>query len=128
MGFLTEPETIRYLDERTAGSELVIFTSPPTKAGDDGTEVVGGGYSRQAVPFAPATAGSVGRTGQVANDSSVSFANMPVASSGVQGWGLADAATDEVWYVDPNWTPTEAFDVGGNLNIAAGALVLYGEN
>ena len=128
MGFLTEAETIRYLDERTAGSELVLFTDPPTKVGTDGTEVVGGGYLRPAVPFAPATAGTFGQTGRVANDSGVTIPNMPVASTAVQGFGLADAATDEIWYVDPDWTPTKPFAAGEDFHADAGALVLYGEN
>ena len=128
MGFLSEAETIRYLNERTAASELVVFTSPPTKAADDGTEVVGGGYSRQAAPFAPATAGSAGRTGQVINDSSITIPNMPVAWDAIAGWGLAEVGASDPWFIEPNWTPTEEFPVGGNLNIPAGALVLYGEN
>lgn len=133
--FLTEAFTIDVLNSKTnsigyaAGdSELVLFTDPPTKAGTDGVEVVGGGYARQIVQFGTATAGSAGRTGQVVNEASVLISNMPVASADVVGYALADAVTHEIWFVNDSWTPTETFAVGGNFSAPVGALVLYGNN
>lgn len=41
------------LDARLAGAELVLYTVAPTDAGG-GTEVTGGNYAAQPVPFAPA--------------------------------------------------------------------------
>ena len=131
--FLTEEETILYLNSRTnsiaydAGtSEVVFFTVPPTKAGDDGTELAGGGYARVIVPFGTATAGSSGRTGQVANDAAISIENMPVAWDDVVGWALAVGETGRIWFVNDSWTPDEEFAVGGTMNVAAGSLVIYG--
>ena len=130
--FLTEEETILYLNSRTnsiaydAGtSEVVFFTVPPTKAGTDGTELAGGGYERVLVSFGTATAGSSGRTGQVANDAAFAIENMPVASIDVVGYALAVGETGRIWFVKDDWTPTEEFAVGGTMNVPAGALVLY---
>lgn len=135
--FLTPAETKRYLDSRTnsiyyepGNSELVIFTVPPTitdETGSDGTEVTGGGYTRVVVDFGPAATGSAGRTGQVANAASITIADMPVDSTLIQGYALADAATHEIWYVNDGWVPSTPFDVGGNLHIGVDELQLYGQ-
>jgi hypothetical protein len=53
---------------------------------------------------------------------------MPVASTAVVGYGLADTTTHEVWFVNDSWTPTDPFAVGGNFHIAIGALELFGNN
>src|SRR5262245_12089692 len=133
--FITQDETKRYLDSRTnsvyyapGDSELVLFTTPPTKVGTDGTEVAGGGYTRPTVSFATAVNGSSGRTGQTSNDAGVTITNMPVASTAILGYGLADTATNEIWFVNDTWTPTNAFAIGGNFHIEPGELVLFGEN
>ena len=133
--FITQAETKRYLDSRTnsvyyapGDSEIVFFTTPPTKVGTDGTELTGGGYARVTVGFGTAVNGSAGRTGQTSNDVGFTVTNMPVASTSVVGYALADSVTHEIWFVNDSWTPTNAFAVGGNMNVAAGALVLFGNN
>ena len=133
--FLTQAETKRYLDSRCnsvyyapGDSEVVFFTVPPTKVGSDGTELTGGGYARVVVSFGAAVNGSAGRTGQVSNDAAFTILNMPVASTAVVGYALADSVTHEIWFVNDSWTPTAAFAAGGNMAVGVGALVLFGSN
>lgn len=124
----TENKTQAIIDDALQGVELVIFTTAPTFADDasDGVEVVGGGYDSPAVVFGPAVDGTGVRTGQTANTSQALIQNMPVASSAVNGYGLRYTATGVIFFVDQDWTPTDAFTVGGNLLVQPGDLVIYG--
>ncbi len=49
----SDAEANAILDARLANAEMVLYTVAPTDAGG-GTEVAGGSYAAQPVPFAPA--------------------------------------------------------------------------
>lgn len=63
---------------------MALYTTNPTAA-DTGTEVTGGGYSRQAITFGSITGGSM------SNTVAVTFASLPNAT--VTHFGIRDAST-----------------------------------
>ena len=133
--FLTEDCTKAVLDAKMngvymleGGSELVLFTAPPTKVGTDGTEVAGGDYARVTIPVGSAVAGSAGRTGQNVSTGGLLFSNMPVDNTDVVGYGYADTITHDIWFVNDSWTPAATFGIGDDYLIPAAALVTFGIN
>ena len=131
--WLTPAETKRYIESRTRSvyyepgeAELVVFTTPPTMADETGSDGVEVAVTRPVLSFSAAVDGASGRTGQAATNAAVSVASMPVASTDVVGYGFADVVTNEIWFVNDGWTPTESFAVGGTLHIAAGELDFFG--
>ena len=105
--------------------ELALFTQPPTKAGDDGIEVAGGGYARPVLTFGPAVPGTVGRTGQIVNDGDALFRDMPVASTALLGFAACNGETGEVMWVNNSWTPGISFIAGQNLLVPRGSLTFF---
>lgn len=65
---------------------LALYTVAPTDAGG-GTEVTGGGYARQTIPFGAAAGGAITTTGPV------SFTATGAAYGSVVAIGIFDAAT-----------------------------------
>lgn len=63
---------------------LALYTTNPT-AGDTGTEVTGGSYSRKAITFGSVTAGSI------SNSVAISFTNLPTAN--ITHWGVRNASS-----------------------------------
>lgn len=71
--------------------ELAVFTSPPGPGGS-GTEVTGGGYARETVTFAAASAGTI----QASAD--VTFSPLHTGSAQtVLGWGLFDQTGNQLF-------------------------------
>jgi hypothetical protein len=94
---------------------VALFTSDPTDAGT-GTEVSGGGYTRQAVTFnAPSN-------GQVTNASDILF---PVATASwgtVTHVGIYDAQTGGNLLFSGALTTSKTISTNDQLKIAAGSL------
>lgn len=63
---------------------LALYTTNPT-SGDTGTEVTGGGYTRQAITFGAISSGSM------SNTVAVTFASLPTAN--VTHFGIRNAST-----------------------------------
>jgi hypothetical protein len=105
--------------------DVLIFTTPPTELGTDGVEVTGGSYARQPLMPSAAAPGSTGRVAQTVSTTNLLFAGMPVASTDVEGLGLARRSDGVIVAVNDTWTPTDPFDIGGNLYIAPGDFAFY---
>jgi len=97
-----------------------------TIAGDDvnpGTEVVGGGYSRQVyVPTPAATAGGVTT---VRNTNLIRFENMP--SGIVVAFAVYDSAPTPWRWLHALLTTARTFDAGDPAEFAIGELVVTGD-
>ena len=63
---------------------LALFTVDPT-INNSGTEVVGGSYARQLIDWGTEA------NGEVANDATVAFTNLPACT--ITHWGIYDAST-----------------------------------
>lgn len=130
--FLTRAGTDMVIDAITGTAafplddlDVAVFTTPPTEDGDDGVEVVGGSYARQPFTGTASAAGTTGQTGRTLSTANLLFASMPVPSTDIQGIALARRSDGVLVAVNDTWTPTDPFDVGGNLFIAPGAFSFY---
>ena len=108
-------------------ADVVIFTEPPTELGTDGVEVDGGSYTRQPYVGTPSGPGTAGQTGKTVSTNGMLFPAMPVASADIEGIGLARRSDGVIFAVNDTWTPTEPFDIGGNLFIGAGDFAFFGK-
>lgn len=97
---------------------IALFTAPPSDAGG-GTEVSGGGYARQPVTFAPATAPD----GTTSNTDLVTFTATANWGS-ITHIGIFDAATagNLLWHGPLSTARTIAED--DRLEFASGAITL----
>lgn len=105
---------------RPSAIYLGLFNVTPSDTGG-GTEVVGGGYTRQAATFAATTSG----TGQTSNTNTVTFTANGANWGAVVGLGLYDAASggNLLFYgpllVSKTISDTDSFTVPpGNLTIS----------
>lgn len=112
--FLTRSAGKAYLDSLT-NLVVALYTAPPTES-TAGTELTGGGYSRQPYSTPVAANGLAGETARRVG-TNILFTNMPVASSAILGLALIDSLSGEIVAVDDTWTPSSSFAVGGNLLI-----------
>lgn len=94
-----------------------IKLSLVTASGNDaspGVEVVGGGYSRQAIAFGPSSGGSIGNSG------TIQFGNMPTTT--VVGIELYDSAGKRIAYGP--LTASKALTDGDTLQFSAASVTL----
>ena len=97
---------------------MELYTAAPTDAGG-GTVVTGGGYARQAVPFATGAA-----AGSIANTTAVAFEATGTNYSGaVVAIGLFDAVTAGNFLAWDTIT-SATVNVGDTLNFAIGAITI----
>lgn len=118
---------------------IALYTVMPT-ASSAGTELAASGYARVAVTSsltnwsgtqgAGTTSASSGTSGEVSNNSTVTFSSSIAAAwTGIVGWGMLDASTSgNLWdfgaIVDGSGTPiTRSFSIGDAVEFEAGALV-----
>lgn len=97
---------------------LGLFTAAPGETGG-GTEVSGGGYARQAVPFAAPDA-----NGQVANSAQVTF---PVATANwgtVAAFGIFDAAAAGNLLFYGNLGASKVIDTNDQLTFPASSITV----
>ena len=97
---------------------LGLFVTPVNSDGS-GTEVAGGGYARQALTFAAASAGSI------ATSASATFAPLDSAEANtVFGWGIFDASSaGNLLFYGNVATPIQVA-ANTNLVIDAGAITI----
>jgi hypothetical protein len=98
---------------------LTSATVPDFETGTSGTEVTGGAYARQAIPFAtPATTGSKSNSGDI---------TFPVATA---SWGLVryfeirDASTGGNLLYGGQFTSDKQIDADDQLKITTGSLTI----
>jgi hypothetical protein len=123
---LTDSEERRLLDlSLTNGTVyLALFTVAPDDAGAGGTEVTGGGYARQAMPFANAAATDGSGISSKANSAAITFPAATAAWGTLVAFGIMDAATGGTMRWHRNMTSQEqrAPMPGDVYTTAAGAL------
>lgn len=129
--FLTRQAGKEFLDLKMRGvyatpgdSELVLYTTPPTEAGDDGTEI--SPYTPPSITVGAAVNGTTGRTAQNTNTNGLLVADMPVDFDQINGYGYRTIGEDDPWLVNDSWTPTDTSKVAGdNLYIPPGGLTTF---
>lgn len=94
---------------------LALYTATPSDAGG-GTQVSGGGYSRQAITFSAPSGGSI------SNSSSISFTATGAAYGTVVAIGIFDAATAGNLLA---WAPITSATVNDGDTISFGIGDLY---
>lgn len=97
----------------TTPIKLALVTSNGNDA-TEGTEVIGGGYSRQTITFNAASGGSIG------NNTTVTFGNMPTTT--VVGIEFYDNANVRLAYGP--LTASKALTSGDTLQFAPSAITL----
>jgi hypothetical protein len=94
---------------------VALFTSDPTDAGT-GTEVSGGGYTRQAVTF------NAPLNGQVTNSTDILFPIATASWGTITHFGIYDAATGGNLLFHGVLQTSKTISTDDQLKIAAGAL------
>jgi hypothetical protein len=131
MASLTDFAAEQVLNWLTA--QPVTAPSPPfmvallTVPGDDigaGTEVIGGGYSRQTFIPTPASTSGGGLT-SVRNATLIRFSNMPAIT--VNGFAIYDSAPTPVRWVHALLSQPRTFALGDPAEFAVGDLVITGD-
>jgi hypothetical protein len=114
LDWLMTPATVT----RPTSWRIALFTAPPSDAGG-GTEVSGGGYARQPVTFAPASApdGTTTNTALIAFTATANWGT-------ITHIGLFDAATagNLLWHGPLSTART--ITTGDRLEFATGAITL----
>lgn len=104
---------------RPTGWYVALYTAAPNDAGG-GTEVSGGGYSRQAVTFDAATSG----TGTTSNTGAVTFTAAGADFGTVTHIGIHDASTGGNLLWHGTLTVSKTVSDGDTLQFAVGNIDL----
>lgn len=104
---------------RPTGWYVALYTAAPNDAGG-GTEVSGGGYSRQAVTFDAATSG----TGTTSNTGAVTFTAAGADFGTVTHIGIHDASTGGNLLWHGTLTVSKTVSDGDTLQFAIGNIDL----
>lgn len=101
-----------------------MWTVAPDETGTGGTEVVGGAYTEKTVVLGTPANGTGVLTAQALNSASMTFSDMPVASTAIAAYTLHDDVGDLVLCNDsPDFSATP-WAIGGSPQVAVGALLL----
>lgn len=124
---ITDSEERRLLDLSLPnnGSYLALFTAAPDDAGAGGTEVTGGSYARQSIPFASAAATNAQTSvTSKSNSSAITFPTATAAWGTVVAFGVFDAATGGTMRWHRNLTSDElrSPNTGDTYTVATGAI------
>lgn len=92
---------------------LALYTSNPT-ATDSGTEVSGGGYTRQAITFGAITSGSM------SNTVAITFSSLPTAN--ITHFGIRNASTSGDLKTFGPLSATAAVITGDQIQFPIGSI------
>lgn len=108
--------------KRASGLYLAFFTAAPSES-DNGTEVSGGSYARQAISFSDPATDDDGTT-SMSNAAGIEFPTASSAWGTVVSWGIFDARTSGnlLWY--GTLTTQKTLTANDTILVHAGDLIL----
>lgn len=98
-----------------------IWSVSPDETGTGGTEFTGGGYTPTVVTFDTPVNGTSGLVAKMLSDATVTFVDMPLASTSATAISLHDENDDLVWVNDSWSAPTWA--IASNPQIDVGEFL-----